>query len=332
MSETVLVTGGTGLTGANVCQQLVERGDRVRALLRGASDAAPLAALGVEVVEGDITRYDDVVRAAQGCDSAIHTAALLGGASQDINDFIAVNVHGTTHVLDAAEKVGMRRVVALSTSTFFDTTTGVPLDDAPLMAAPTDDPYTVTKLAAYNEVMERAARGQDVVSGHPGAIYGPSPVVSRALHRTSFNTLLLAGLRNRVGGYLRIPSVWVLGIDVAKGSVAALDKGVRGDRYILDGRSEDITTIAEACNQVCAIAGLSHHVEDIEPSDDPAVVERFGPTMIAIARKAARGTGRLSPRGPSRAERVLGYRPASFSDGLTQTVAWFREIGKLDPA
>ena len=331
MSETVLVTGGTGLTGANVCQQLVERGDHVRALVRGASDAEPLTAIGVEVVEGDITQYDDVVRAAQGCDAAIHTAALLGGASQDINDFIAVNVRGTTHVLDAAEKVGMRRVVALSTSTFFDTTTGVPLEDAPLMEAPTDDPYTVTKLAAYNEVMERAARGQDVVSGHPGAIYGPSPVVSRALHRTSFNTLLLAGLRNRVGGYLRIPAVWVLGIDVARGSVAALDKGVRGDRYILDGRSEDITTIAEACNQVCAIAGLPHHVEDIDPTDDPALVERFGPTMIEVARKAARTQAGPKDRGPSRAERVLDYRPVSFTDGLTQTVAWFRAIGKLDP-
>ncbi|HVU72937.1 MAG TPA: NAD-dependent epimerase/dehydratase family protein [Mycobacteriales bacterium] len=329
MSETVLVTGATGLTGANVCQQLVARGDQVRALVRGASDAAPLTALGVEVVEGDITVYDDVLRAADGCDAAIHTAALLGGASQDINDFIAVNVHGTTHVLDAAEKIGMRRVVALSTSTFFDTSSGVPLDDAPLMEAPTDDPYTVTKLAAYNEVMERAARGQDIVSGHPGAIYGPSPVVSRALHRTSFNTLLLAGLRNRVGGYLRIPSVWVLGSDVARGSILALDKGVRGDRYILDGRPEDITTIAQACNQVCAIAGLPHHVEDIEPSDDPAVVERFGPTMIAIARKAARAGAKAAPPGPTRSERVLGYAPTSLTDGLTQTVDWFRAIGKL---
>ena len=46
MSETVLVTGATGLAGANICKQLTERGDHVRALARETADTAPLAALG----------------------------------------------------------------------------------------------------------------------------------------------------------------------------------------------------------------------------------------------------------------------------------------------
>ena len=61
-----------------------------------------------------------MLAAAKGCEAAIHTAALLGGASQDIADFHAVNVVGTTNVLDAGRTLGMRRVVALSTATFFD--------------------------------------------------------------------------------------------------------------------------------------------------------------------------------------------------------------------
>ena len=121
VSETVLVTGATGLTGANVCKQLIERGDHVQALARQERDADPLADLGVEVVAGDITDADDVLRAAKGCDAAIHCAALLGGASQDLADFQAVNTDGTAHVLDAAEALDMRRVVAVSTGTFFDT-------------------------------------------------------------------------------------------------------------------------------------------------------------------------------------------------------------------
>ena len=66
MSQTVFVTGATGLAGANVCKLLIERGDAVRALARAGADADPLAALGVEVVRGDITDADDVLRGATG--------------------------------------------------------------------------------------------------------------------------------------------------------------------------------------------------------------------------------------------------------------------------
>ena len=111
--STLFVTGGTGLTGGNVCQQLIERGDDVRALVRNPEEAGALAALGVELIQGDIADADDVLRAAKGCEGAIHTAALLGGANQDIADFHAVNVVGTTNVLDAGRPHAMRRVVAL---------------------------------------------------------------------------------------------------------------------------------------------------------------------------------------------------------------------------
>ncbi len=181
MSQTVLVTGATGLAGANICKQLTERGDHVRALARETADTAPLTALGVEVVTGDVTDADAVVRAAQGADAAIHCAALLGGASQNLADFEAVNIRGTKNVLDAAEAVDLGRVVAVSTGTFFDTAGGLDREDAPVTKEPSSDPYTITKMAAFLDAMSRAEKGRDVVSTHPGAIFGPSPVVSNAL-------------------------------------------------------------------------------------------------------------------------------------------------------
>ena len=66
-----------------------------------------LYALGVEICKGDITDAGDVRRAATGADAAIHCAALLGGASQNLPDFEAVNVQGTKHVLDVAEALGI---------------------------------------------------------------------------------------------------------------------------------------------------------------------------------------------------------------------------------
>lgn len=330
MSETILITGATGLAGANICKLLIERGDHVRALARPGADTDPLVSLGVEIVSGDITNPDDVLRAATGADAAIHSAALLGGASQNLPDFEAVNVQGTKHVLDAAEALGMRRVVAVSTGTFFDTAGGLDREDAPVMKKPSSDPYTITKMAAFQDAMARATAGQDVVTTHPGAIFGPSPVASNALGRTSFNRVLMSALRGRITRYLTFPVSWVFSEDIARGCILALDCGVAGERYMLDGRSEDIVSTAEACNRICALAGVDHRVEDVAPSDDPELLEVFGPTLMAIALELA---STRQPRGDlkeSKTYRRLGYDPIGLDEGLRRTTEWLVDIGRVD--
>ncbi|MGO9857367.1 MAG: NAD-dependent epimerase/dehydratase family protein [Acidimicrobiales bacterium] len=330
MSETILVTGATGLAGANICKLLIERGDRVRALARPSADTDPLVGLGAEIAPGDITDAGDVRRAATGADAVIHCAALLGGASQNLPDFEAVNVRGTTHVLDAAEALGMRRVVAVSTGTFFDTTGGLEREDAPVMREPSSDPYTITKMVAFQDAMARAAAGHDVVTAHPGAIYGPSPVTSNALGRTSFNRVLLSALRGRVTQYLTFPVSWVFVEDVARGCILALDRGVPGERYMLDGQPEDVVSTATACNRICSLAGVDHRVEDVAPSDDPELLERFGPTLMAIAFRAASTTTIRSDLRSSKTYKRLGYDPISLDEGLLLTAEWLREIGRVD--
>jgi nucleoside-diphosphate-sugar epimerase len=330
VSETVFVTGATGLAGANVCKLLIERGDEVRALARSGADTDPLVALGVDIVTGDITDAGAVLRGATGSDAAIHCAALLGGASQNLDDFRAVNVDGTKHVLDAAEALGMRRVVAVSTGTFFDTSVGLDREDAPVSEEPSSDPYTITKMAAFEDAMARAAAGQDVVSTHPGAIFGPSPVASNALGRTSFNRVLLSALRQRLTQYIRFPVSWVFADDVARGCILALDRGVSGERYMLDRQPEDVVSIAQACSRICELAGLDHRVENIEPSDDPALAEVFGPTLVAIASKEASHRPARRALTESKTYKRLGYDPIGLDEGLTTTTGWLRQIGKID--
>ena len=270
-----------------------------------------------------------VVRAAPGADSAIHCAALLGGASQNLADFEAVNIGGTKNVLDAAEAVDMGRVVAVSTGTFFDTAGGLDREDAPVMKEPSQDPYTITKMAAFLDAMTRAAKGRDVVSAHPGAIFGPSPVVSNAVGLTSFNRVLLSAARGRIERYLKFPVSWVFAEDIARGCILALDKGVAGERYMLDGRPEDVVSIANACNRVCRLAGLNHQVFDVLHSDDPELAKVFGPTLVAIAEKAERWTPERNNLEESKTYKRLGYSPITLDEGLATTLEWFRAIGKL---
>jgi dihydroflavonol-4-reductase len=330
MSSTIFVTGATGQTGANVCQQLIERGDDVRALVRNPEQATALSGIGVELVRGDIRDADDVVRASKGAEAAIHCAALLGGASQDLEDFKAVNMVGTTNVLDAARAHGMRRVVALNTATFFNLGTDLPFEEAPVLKHPPNDPYTVTKLAAFLEAQERVAVGDDVLTCHPGAIFGPALVVERALHRTSFNRVLLAGMRGRIKRYLAFPVTWVAGADVARGSIAALDRGVAGERYLLIGRPEDKFSTAAGINRACEIAGIDHRVQDLDYRSNPdALTAEFGPTLMAIAEAAAREV--RAPRADDNlTTRRLGYDPMSFDDGLRLLITWLRNLGRLE--
>jgi dihydroflavonol-4-reductase len=331
MASTIFVTGATGQTGGNVCEQLIERGDHVRALVRNPDEGTALAGIGVELVKGDISDADDVLRAAKGAEAAIHCAALLGGASQDLGDFKAVNMVGTTNVLDAAKKHGMRRVVALSTATFINLTTDLDFEEAPVLEDPPDDPYTVTKLAAFSEAHKRAAAGEDVLTCHPGAIYGPGLVAQRALHRTSFNRVLLAGMRGKIKRYLAFPVTWVAGRDVARGSIAALDRGVAGERYLLIGQPQANITTAAGINRACEIAGIDHRVEDLDYRSDPETLQaEFGPTLMAIAEAAAKDVRKPRPNDNLTARR-LDYDPMSFDDGLRLLIPWLREIGRLDP-
>src|SRR5438128_4352918 len=140
--RTVLVTGGTGLIGSNVCAQLVEQGDEVRALARPDSETGPLRDLGVTVVDGDITDAASVLRAAEGCDAAVHSAAVLGGVQQDPAEHRDVNTGGIANVLDAAETHRMQRVVAFGTTTYFDFKTSPLTETSPVDPDAPLDPYT----------------------------------------------------------------------------------------------------------------------------------------------------------------------------------------------
>lgn len=172
----VLVTGATGFTGGHLAQYLASRGDEVRALVRplsrGKFDRSALPSQGVTAVEGDLVDAAAVRRAAAGVDVVYHIAATYREAGQPDSAYRAINVQGTTHVLDAAAAGGARRVVHCSTGGVHGHIANPPAnEDAPFNPG---DVYQKTKLDA-----ERTARafgertGFDVVIARPIGIYGP---------------------------------------------------------------------------------------------------------------------------------------------------------------
>ncbi len=322
--STYFVTGGTGLIGSNVCRLAIEQGDRVRALVRPGSDTDALAALGVELYEGDVQSLDDMVRGSEGCDAIVNSAALLGGAVQNIEEQKLTNVAGSYHAYDAGAAHGTR-VVTLSSTPFFDHTRTL-TEESPVAETWSDDPYTQTKGAAYVEAKRRAAdEGADIVVVIPGGTYGPGVVLSRAMSATSYNRALRGALNGKITDYVSFPIPWVFAEDVATACLAAATKGTAGRTYLAFG-AEDAQSTAAWLNVALEVAGSDRRVAEVHiDPDDPSAVERYGATLVDLAQR--RFPVPWFDNSRTRAE--LGYAPRSLREAMETTVPWLRENGQI---
>ncbi len=326
----LLITGATGLVGANACRQAVDGGMPVRALVREGSPVGSLRDLGVEIVHGDLGDEAAVRHAADGCDRVLHSAAVLGGpeASASAEAFERINHRGTLHVLDGARAAGAR-VCLVSTTSILGRGQGRTLTEATPITSPhpRDTAYVSSKRSAFLGGMERAAAGEPITAVFPGAIYGPSPLPERAVAETSFNRLILNAIGGRVPRYPAATFGWVTGADVAAVALAALEHGNAGERFLAMGRQEDALTVPAFLDIACASAGIAHRVAPAgSVADDPSLLDEFG----AMARAAdIVWPDPLFDASATHAR--LGDRPTSVADGLAATVAWLQRHG-LAPA
>jgi uncharacterized protein YbjT (DUF2867 family) len=108
----VLVVGGTGMLGGQVVSELLARGKRVRALVRPASDAKRLEEAGVEIARGDMMDPPSLLRAMNGSDAVITTAA--GYTRHSKGDTDEIDRIGNRNLAEAASRAGVRRFVLTS--------------------------------------------------------------------------------------------------------------------------------------------------------------------------------------------------------------------------
>jgi dihydroflavonol-4-reductase len=325
--QTILVTGSTGLVGSNICKIAVAKGYRVRALVRSKEDTAPLVKLGAELALGDITDRGSLDAPMRGVDFVIHSAAQIGGTwtKATLDDFIQINQNGSVNVLDAAASAGVKRTVQLLTPALFDRSKTYSESSQPLPISPQNSPYQRTKLAAYYEGMARAARGQNIVFSVPGAVYGPAPMLSRAIVPTSFNGTLLMAYRGELDCYIAHVSMWALATDVAEVSLLAMEKGVVGRCYLACGSDDDAFALPELCNRFLALAANPRRVAVFDPATaTPEQMAAYGSMS-----KYLKVTYPKPLVDSSRTTQELGFTPTPVNAGLKQTLEWLRENGEL---
>lgn len=337
-----LVTGATGFIGTRLVSRLAERGCRVRALSRR-PDPPPPPGLGpdaphplkqplVELVQGDITDAASLERAMAGCDRVFHLAAYAKNWARDKATYHEINVQGMRNVFQAAEQLGVERIVWTSTIvTLGPTPPGVVGDED--MARITDryfTEYEETKTVAEQEALDWAARGLPVVIVNPTRVYGPG-------HLTEGNSLAqliddydrgrLPFLLNRgvnVGNYVFVD-------DVVEGHLLAMEKGRIGQRYILGGEN---ASLREFFRMIDKISGKRHF---------QIPLLHLGPLLFArFLQWRAEWFGVYPPITPgwvrtfladwaftsAKAERELGYHPRSLESGLRETYEWLQRVRK----
>ena len=246
-----LVTGANGLVGANIVRELLAAGDDVKCMVRATSDTMTLGDVldNVEIAFGDVREPRSIARALEQCDRVYH-AASLSSRDATADDFMQTNVVGTRNVCQAALAAGMERVVITSSALAVGGSTGeLPIDEDTLFnLGGFDDPHITSRHLAHLEALQAGARGLDVVQLCPAHIVGPYD--RRPSPAGSF---VLQVLRGQMRVMPDREVCLVDARDVARANRLAMERGHRGERYLLAASTISLVELAETVAQLAGV-------------------------------------------------------------------------------
>ncbi len=322
--RTAFVTGASGFVGANLVRALLDRGWRVRALVRG--EAPSLAGLDVETVHGDLFA-PELAGAMRGCDAVFHLAATYSLWRRDREAVMRANVGGTRSVLAAAREAGVPRVVHTSSVAAIGVRADGVAADETYQSAPERlvGTYKRSKYLAELEARRAFEAGQDVVIVNPATPVGPWDAKP-----TPTGEIVVRFLNGGMPAYVDTGLNLIDVRDVAEGHVLAFERGVAGERYIL---GHENLTLRELLERLAAITGLpapSVRLPMVAPLVYAAVRERvLAPLGVApdVSVESVRMAGQRMFYSAAKAVRELGLPQSSVTTALSDAVTWFRDRG-----
>jgi UDP-glucose 4-epimerase len=313
MNEPCLVTGGAGFIGSHLIEALAAQGNAVRVLddfSTGLRSNLVHIRPAPEIIEGDQADPGAVERAMKDVRLVFHLGAM---ASVQRSVEAPAETHricdtGTLHVLDAARKAGVRRVVYAASASAY----GIPTSEVQTEADVVQplSPYAAAKLAGELYMQAFAATyGLETVRLRFFNIFGPRQRADSPYSGVIaiFVGMLTAGRTPTIYGDGQQSRDFTYVTDVVQALLkAAKAPNVSGQVYNI-GAGRHITLL-ELISSLNNLLGTN-----VTPQHAP---ERAGDI-------------RHSRADISRARRDLGYEPAvSFDEGLQRTLRWYRESAK----
>lgn len=168
----ILVTGGTGFTGAALVLRLLDLGHKVTSIdYQKGIRYDELGKKGAKLIQGSITNAELVENVSKGVDIVFHLAAAFRELDVSNEHYYDVNVNGTKNVMESAKTHGVKKVVYCSTQGVHGHVESPPGDEnTPIKP---EDYYQETKYGGELVVQEYISKGVNSTIIRPTAIYGP---------------------------------------------------------------------------------------------------------------------------------------------------------------
>lgn len=308
----VLVTGGAGLVGSHIVDDLVREGARVVVydnLVRGKGEHLEWAIAhgDVRVVEADLRDRVALAEAVRGSDYVFHQAAAwLRRCQDDPRLSLEINIAGTFNLLEACVEHGVRKIVAASSSSVYGEGLYLPTDEQHPFN--NDLFYGASKIT--NEQHYRAFHkkyGLDYVAFRYLNVYGPRQPYEAAYTDVIMNFInrIEAGQPPIVRGDGSATVDLVFVEDVARANILALKSAATNKVLnVASGRETTLSELATLLIRLCGREGqLVPHFEAI---DQGLVTRRWGD--------------------PARAREVLGFvTTTSVEEGLQRLIRWRKQ-------
>lgn len=324
----VLVTGGTGFTGAALARAYAEQGHEVTVL-----DTKPglmdeeLKALGVDIVYGSVADLETLRKVVPGQELIQHLAAAFRKVSLPKRVYWEVNVEGTRRLCQIALDEGVRRVVVCSTQGVHGHIDAPPGDeDSPIKP---EDYYQFSKYEAEKVALTFIEKGLEISILRPTAIYGPGDpgrflMIFRMVAKGRF---LMFGDGSAYYHPLYIDNL-------CAGFIRAGEPDAPLGTYLI--ADHDYVTIQELVRKTADALGV--HANIIHLPFGPlyaacavceAVLMPFG-VEPPLFRRRADWFRQVRAFQIDRAVNALGYDPKiDLDEGLRRTGQWYRDKGYL---
>jgi len=322
-----LVTGATGHIGNVLVRKLIERGEKVRALILPNECRASIQGLAIEAAEGDILNEESLYQSMQGVKGVFHLAGVIS-IMPGMNDVVRkVNIEGTRNILHVAREMNVGRFVYTSSIHAIKRMEHGVIDES--LPYDPDNPYGEydrAKAEATLEVQQAAHTGLEAVIACPTGVIGPY----------DYRGSLMGGVIHTAARSK--PTLYVDGAydfvdvrDVADGLIAAAEKGRSGESYILSGHKISVRYLLETVREITGRRFFAMKI----PFDLAKFAALFTPMYYSMAKinprftpyslEVLRSNSNISH---AKATRELGYTPRPLYESIRDAVKWFLEQKK----
>jgi nucleoside-diphosphate-sugar epimerase len=327
----VFISGGTGFIGSRLALDCLQRGYSVNIVGQENNGAESENRKSVEAVGGkvticSVTDREKIFELVKGADVVYHLAAAQHEANVPDHTFWDVNVAGTTNVIQASLKAGVKRFVHGSTIGVYGASLHGQLDEQSPVKP--DNIYGVTKLEA-EKIVRSFSEKLAVVIIRISETYGPGDRrLLKMFKGIKKNAFPIIGDGRNIHHLLYIADL-IQGLHLA----ATVDEAV-GKMFVLSGK-EALTTAAMIETVAIELGTTSFRLRLPLP---PCLV------LATLTESLCRPIGIQPPLhrrrmdffrksflfSPVLAQRILGFVPAvSFKEGVAETVRWYQAMGYI---